>query len=402
MSLMKLHRKLKSKFQDAFKVLSHTFFNLRDKRGCNSIVRDTFPDLFKAIEVHTGRTIFKLNPAEFHTLLTGEVAERCNNKDCSRMCGYDVGKRKYKEFCSKQCANSSGVIRIRRESTMLDRYGVVNAYASKEIQDKIKQKHLSKYGVANPSSSKSVQAKRRKTFQTRYGVNSPMESDMLRSRQVQAVRLKYGVDNVSQSEQAKQKSEATCMARYGVKKVMHCPEIAERTHIRSIEGSMKKYGVPNAMLHPEVLSKWQSAFGRRTEMNICGKTIYVQGYERFAFERIYDQKPFAAITTNMPEFAMVPYTLKGKSRMYVPDAAIKMSDGRIRVVEVKSWFTLKSESNIPKFKAATKHFNSMGMDFVLVIAEPKNNYIRVVINPKRNLKSLIRTAGMFSTGRRTW
>ena len=402
MSLIKLHRKLKSKFQEAFKVLSNTFFDQRDKRKCNSIVRHTFPDLFKAIEVHTGRTVFKLNPAEFHTLLTGEVAERCSNKGCSQICGYDVGKRKYKEFCSKNCANSSGVIKIRRELTMLNRYGVVNAYSSKDIQDKIKQKNLSKYGVANPSLSTAVQSKRRTTFQTRYGVNSPMESDVLKARHVQAVRLKYGVDNVAQSEQTKQKSEATCLARYGVKKVMHCHEIAERTHMRSVEGSMKKYGVPNAMLHPEVLSKWQKSFGRRTEMDLCGKTIYVQGYERFAFAHLYDQKPFAAITTNMPEFAMVPYTHEGKSRMYVPDAAIKMLDGRIRVVEVKSWFTLKSESNISKFKAATKHFNDMGMDFVLVIAEPKNNYIRVVINPKRNLKSLIRTASMFSTGRRTW
>lgn len=402
MTLRKLHRKLKSKFHEAFKVLSYTFFNQMDKRKCNAIVRDTYPDLFKAIEVHTGRTVFKLKPAEFHTLITGEVAGHCNNKDCSHMCGYDAGKRRYKEFCSKQCANSSGVIRLRREATMLDRYGVTNAYASKEIQDRIKQKNLSKYGVENPSSSKAVQEKRRTTFQTKYGANSPMESDVLKARQIQAVRLKYGVDNGAKTEQAKQNSEATCLAKYGVSKVMHVPEIAKRTHMRSIEGSMRKYGVPNAMLHPEVLSKWQRAFGRRTAMNICGKTIYVQGYERFAFEHIYNQKPFESITTNMPEFAMVPYTVEGKSRVYVPDAAIKMTDGSIRVVEVKSWFTLKSKSNIQKFKAATKHFNSMGMDFVLVIAEPKNNYIRVVINPKRNLKSLTRTAAMFSTGRRTW
>lgn len=402
MSLIKAHKRLSKKYGKEFKRLMPIFFEQRDKKQCNALIRDSFPKLFDAIEQATGCTVFKLDPAAFHTLLTGEVAAQCHNKGCTNMCGYDKGKRKYKEFCSKQCANASGAIKERREATMLKKYGATNAYAVPEIQAKIASKNIEKYGTANASASDQVKQKRRKTFQKRYGINSPMESPEFRERLKDTIRANYGVDNPAQSHQAKQKTEATCLERYGVTRVMHDPEIAAYTHQRSVEGSMAKYGVPNAMLHPEVLAKWQDSLGRRTEMTICGKTIFVQGYERFVFERLHQLKPFSSITTRMPKSAMVPYTFKGKQRRYVPDAAIKLHDGTVRVVEVKSWFTLRNEANVEKFKAATKHFNARGIDFVVIIAEPEYDYIRVIVNPKKGLKSLIRTAHLFSSGRRTW
>ena len=402
MSLIKAHRRLSKKFSKEFKSLTPIFFEQRNKRQCNALIRDAYPRLFDAIEQATGRTVFKLDPAAFHTLLTGEVAAQCHNKGCTNMCGYDSGIRKYKEFCSKQCANASGVIRERREATMLKKYGVKNAYAAPEIQAKIASKNIEKYGTANASSSDEVKLKRRKTFQKRYGINSPMESSEFRDRLKDSVRTRYGVDNVAQDAKVQANMKATCLERYGVPLAMHDPEIAARAHKRSVEGSVMKYGVPNAMLHPDVLAKWQNSLGRRTEMTICGKTIYVQGYERFVFERLHQLKPFKSITTSMPKSAMVPYTFRGKQRRYVPDAAIKLHDGTIRVVEVKSWFTLRAEANVEKFKAATKHFNAHGVDFVVIIAEPEHDYIRVIVNPKKGLKSLIRTAHLFSSGRRTW
>ena len=79
-----------------------------------------------------------------------------------------------------------------------------------------------------------------------------------------------------------------------------------------------------------------------------------------------------------------------------------MLDGSVRVVEVKSWFTLRAPTNIAKFKAATKYYNELGADFVLVIAEPELDQIRVVVNPDAGIEALVAAAYLFSSGRRTW
>lgn len=402
MNLIKAHKILVGQFKDEKAKLERIFFVKRDKRKCNSLLKGKFQHVTDKLIKHTGLPAFKLDNAQFHTLLTGESSQQCALPGCSCMTGYDVGKRKFKEFCSKQCANSSGVIRIRREQTMLDRYGVENAYQSKEIQQKIKDTNMKRFGVENPSSSQKIKQKRRKTFLRRYGVESPMESEELREKQKQSLQKAHGSDNPAKVDKFKAKAKETNIKRYGAANPMQNKQVAEKCKQNGIAACMEKYGVPNAMLNPEVLERWQSSFGRRQQMTICNREVFVQGYEKFAFEKLFDIKPFKAITTNIPKSKMVPYTYNGKQRMYVPDAAIKMLDGTVRVVEVKSWFTLSKELNIPKFKAATKFFNDLGIDFILVIVEPDTGYLRVIINPNKGLKSLCRTAKIFSSGRRTW
>ncbi len=402
MKLVILHQQVEKKFPKLVAKLSKIFIQERDRRKCNRLILDKHPKFAELLEQKTGLKLVKIDVAMFHTILTGETSQRCVHKGCQEETGYDVGKRKYKEFCSKSCANASGVIRKRREKTMLEKYGVVNAWQSDKIKEKIAKTNIAKYGVANPSGTDEVIKARQETSLKRYGSTHHMKTKAGKKAVAQAMVEKYGVTNCMQLESTKNKQKATLIERYGVSNPMQNKEIAKLCHKNGEAACLKKYGVRNAMLNEDVLARWQKSAKAKTTANFCGRTIKLQGYEKFALDKLNNMKPFSDITTHAKLVRTVPYTYKGKEHRYLPDAKIKMKDGSIRVVEIKSWFTLRFDKNVAKFKAATKFYNKLGADFILVIAEPENDYIRVVINPSASIKSLVKTAKLFSSSNRGW
>ncbi len=402
MNLQRIHRIAVKKFPKSVSKLSDVYFGGGGKRACNRIMVEKAVGFKAFLEVEFDTTIFKITPARLHTVLTGESNTVCAKAGCKSVTGYDVGKRKYKEFCSKVCANSSGAIKERREQTLLKKYGVVNPWQAEQVKKKIAKTNLERYGRENPSGAPEIIAKKRATSRKRFGTDHHMQSEEGKALQVAAVMERHGVTNGMHLESTKAKLRATNIDRYGAANPMQNQAIAEYCTKKSVAACMKKYGVTNAMLSPEVLAKWQESYGKRKKATFGKTEVYVQGYEKFALESLYAMKPFDRISTSIKHTRSVPYEFNGKQRRYVPDAKVRMLDGSIRVIEVKSWFTLRAASNIAKFKAATKFYNELGADFVLVIAEPELNQIRVIINPDEGIEALVAAAYLFSTGRRTW
>lgn len=402
MNLKRIHRIAVKKFPKSVARLSQVYFEGGGKRPCNRVLIEKAHGIRTMLESEVGTSIFKITPAMLHTILTGETSTRCAHSGCENLTGYDVGKRKYKEFCSKSCANSSGVIKERREQTLLKKYGVTNPWQAEPIKEKIAKTNLERYGKENPSGTPEIQAKKKATSRKRFGVDHHMQSAEGKALQIESVMRRHGVTNGMHLESTKAKIRATNLARYGATNPMQNPVIAEYCTKKAVAACMKKYGVPNAMLSPDVLAKWQASYGKRKKVKFGSSEVYVQGYEKFALESLYAMKPFDRISTSIKHTRSVPYVFNGKQRRYVPDAKVRMLDGSIRVIEVKSWFTLRAAANIAKFKAATKFYNELGADFVLVIAEPELNQIRVIINPDEGIEALVAAAYLFSTGRRTW
>lgn len=402
MNLKRIHRIATKKFPKSVAKLSEVYFNGGGKRACNRLLVDKALGFKSMLETESGTTIFKITPDMLHTIITGETSTVCANAGCKNKTGYDVGKRKFKEFCSKVCANSSGAIKERRERTLLKRYGVSNPWQSDQVKRKIAKTNLERYGRENPSGVPEIQAKKKATSRKRFGTDHPMQSEKGKALQIAAVMKNHGVTNGMHVESTKAKLRATCLDRYGATNPMQNPKVADYCTKKAIAACMEKYGVPNAMLSPDVLAKWQASYGKRKKAKFGKSEVYVQGYEKFALESLYTMKPFDRISTSIKHTRSVPYVFNGKQRRYVPDAKVRMLDGSIRVIEVKSWFTLRAAANIAKFKAATKFYNELGADFVLVIAEPELNQIRVIINPDEGIEALVAAAYLFSTGRRTW
>lgn len=80
----------------------------------------------------------------------------CKNSQCKKVTKFIGLSTGFLEYCSLKCSNSSHDVKIKKENSNLEKYGVKNPYQSKEIIDKIKQTNLTRYGVENPMFSNEI------------------------------------------------------------------------------------------------------------------------------------------------------------------------------------------------------------------------------------------------------
>jgi hypothetical protein len=204
-------------------------------------------------------------------------------------------------FC-KDCAKING--RNKSEATNLERFGVKNIFASKEIQDKIKKNNMDKYGVEhnmqrkdivdkikdinklktdeekkeriikiketliqrygveNASQSEIVKKKKEETLKKNYGVSNPSQSDIIKKRKENTNLANHGVKNVFQNEQVKRKAKETTLLNHGVEHIMQ----SEANKQKVKKTNIRKYGVE----HPsQCLGKEETSRRNEKRKNTC-------------------------------------------------------------------------------------------------------------------------------------
>jgi hypothetical protein len=125
------------------------------------------------------------------------------------------------------------------------------------------------------------------------------------------------------------------------------------SHLHNLhkESLRKKYGVDNVMQIPEVFYKQQLSGKKIKETIIDGVGIQYQGYEdkgiRFLLDLGYHINDIKIGKGKVP---VIPYTFKGKSKIYYPDIYIPKDN---LIVEIKSDYTMQKEFelNIAKKEA---------------------------------------------------
>jgi hypothetical protein len=396
-----LHKRITKSYPKEMKVIRLAFESGDSRNVLNKFIQESYPVLAQLLLNKCERSsLYYIKLEEFYEIFYGIKGAKC--LECKSPTGFSVHGRRYKEFCSKSCYNKSPENKKRREATVLKRYGVANAFQNEELKAKSKRTMNERFGVDNPSQSEEIKLKKRNTFKQNWGADHYMRSEKGRNKLKRTFQDKYGVDNPMQVLEIAERVRATLMERYGTDNPNYIEGVNERRLKTHINTCMERYGVRNAMQHPEVLARWRAAVSKSEEIELCGKKHNVQGYEGFALEKLNAKRPFANISTSFDKVGHVAYKHKGVERRYFPDAKVKMHDGTIRIIEVKSWFTLANPQNISKFKAATKYYNAKGYEFWLVIADPATDFLRVVCNPKHKLKSLISAASLFSGSRKAW
>lgn len=124
-------------------------------------------------------------------------------------------KTGYREFCSRECMNSSNIIKQRKKETSMKNWGTNNPMQSEKIHQKIKQTNLERYGVENPFSSELVKEKIKQTNLERYGETHYMKTKEGQLKFKNTMLSKYGVEYNSQLESNKIKVKQTNIKRYG-------------------------------------------------------------------------------------------------------------------------------------------------------------------------------------------
>lgn len=141
------------------------------------------------------------------------------------------------KMCSSACILKG--TKEKRHNSMLQKYGTISAFASKDIREKIKKTNLERYGAENPYASDQIKEKIKQTIMKRYGVDSILKSKEIRQKGRQTNLEKYGAEIVTQSEQIKEKIKQTNQIKYGGNGPLCSKEVFNKVKNTNKE----KYGV---------------------------------------------------------------------------------------------------------------------------------------------------------------
>lgn len=149
------------------------------------------------------------------------------------MCKEEIIHIKYAGYNKAMDETGSCVCRqcsyIKTQQTLIARYG--DLYINtEEFKEKQKRIFLEKYGVDNPFASKEIREKINKSNLEKYGYANIGQVPEFKEKMKATLMERYGVDSPSKSEEVKEKIRNTNLERYGVPSVMQCPEIREKVN----------------------------------------------------------------------------------------------------------------------------------------------------------------------------
>jgi hypothetical protein len=121
----------------------------------------------------------------------------------------------YKPFCSCKCAQASPDTQLRKEVTMLEKYGVKSGVLSPTIRAKQRTTCMDRYGSATPFQSAKIQQKVRDNTLEKYGVTSTALLPDVKAKQLATRQSRYGHDFIFQSVDTQDAIEANTRLEYG-------------------------------------------------------------------------------------------------------------------------------------------------------------------------------------------
>jgi len=111
--------------------------------------------------------------------------------ECGKGTNYINLSKGYNKFCSKKCVSISSIIKNKRESTNIKKYGNVCSLQNKEVKEKAKKTIIEKYGVENPSQKKKIRKKQKETCLRKYGTEYPSQNDKIKEKRDKTFLEKY-------------------------------------------------------------------------------------------------------------------------------------------------------------------------------------------------------------------
>lgn len=175
-------------------------------------------------------------------------------------CGEEIFNVKYSTYNrvventgSYVCKNCAP---LKRENTLLERYGIRNACYLEDAENKKKQTNLKKYGVEFAFQSEEVKEKIRDTIIKKYGISNPAQSKEIKNKIEMFNLEKYGCKNPMGSKIVQEKLKHTLLDRYGVENPMQNKLIREKASNTCFE----KYGVKNPSQSPQIRQKISNTF----------------------------------------------------------------------------------------------------------------------------------------------
>lgn len=200
------------------------------------------------------------------TVLVDTVCDYCGKpKEPQKYVTYNAQTKNGSEkCCCMDCTH------LKRDETMLKKYGNKTPYNVPEIREKIKATNLEKYGSISPCGNAEVREKQKQTNVERYGVENPVQSKEIQDKIKQTNIERYGFENVFLNKDIKEKVKQTNLERYSVENVLLNEEIRDKRNATLIE----KYGTLYPLQNKEYLEKY-----KQTSLEKYGYEFHIQSEE---------------------------------------------------------------------------------------------------------------------------
>lgn len=112
---------------------------------------------------------------------------------------WSAKNKTYSRFCSSKCAQASDEVRIKTQTTCIDRFGATTNLITKENINKVQLTCLTKYGVDNYSKTAEFQIKFKAVCNIRYGVDNPSKLQWVQQKITQTHQDRYNRKRFSQA-----------------------------------------------------------------------------------------------------------------------------------------------------------------------------------------------------------
>jgi hypothetical protein len=150
-----------------------------------------------------------------------------------KKCMNDIKIEKTQTYCLQKYGVHNSLackeVQEKVKQTNIQKYGFEFTFQSEEIKEKIKQSNLQKYGVEFPTQNNEIMNKIKQTNLEKYGCETSLHAESIKVKVYETIKNKYGVENISQNENIKDKKIKTSLKNWGVEYPSQNTIIQEKT-----------------------------------------------------------------------------------------------------------------------------------------------------------------------------
>jgi len=286
------------------------------------------------------------------TIISKCLTDKCKNSS-SKTFGQLLKSGSYCELCTEKNKQE------KMKTTNMERRGVEYPSQDTNVKEKKKATNMERRGVENPSQDTNVKEKKKATNMERRGVEYPSQDTNVKEKKKATNMERRGVEYSLQDPGVREKGKETSIERYGFEHPMKNSEVREKgkatnLKLRGVEyasqdpvfrdkckaTSMERYGFEHPMKNSEYSEKASHNAYKAYDYKLpSGKTIRIQGYEKFAIDDLLAQNinedDIITKRTEVPECFYKDS--EDKNHRYYVDVLIQSQK---LCIEVKSTWTL--------------------------------------------------------------
>ncbi|ADB04025.1 MutH/Vsr/archaeal HJR-like endonuclease [Marseillevirus marseillevirus] len=224
----------------------------------------------------------------------------------------------------------SAVLVEKTKKNNLEKYGVDNPMKVEKFREVFKKSLADKTQEQKDETSR----KKERTMLERYGNINAMANPDIVKKQQETCEQRHGNKHPIRLEKFKEEYRLSCIQKYGVDNPMKLKE----TQLKSRETYKAKTGYDHPSQNPEVARKILKSSLRKKEFIMpSGSPFICQGFEPLALQLLLDEGiDEQDILSPSEQGIKIPYEFQGKSHMYHPDIFVPSLN---LLIEVKSDWT---------------------------------------------------------------